>query len=306
MLKINKKLTGNIVAIVTPMYKKSLKIDYDKFKELINWHISQKTNGIVIAGSTGESAAIEIKEFTKLLETAINTANNKLAIIANTGTNNLQATIKKTNIAEHLAVDAALIVTPYYCKPTQFGLIKYFEKISNSTKLPIILYNVPSRTGSDLLPSTVAELAKINNIIGIKEATGKLERVPELKTLCGEKFILLSGDDPSFLEFMRQGGHGVISVSGNVCPKIIGLICRAITKEKNINLAKKLNNKLEQLHKTMTIESNPIPVKWLLAKLGKIEEAYRLPLTNLSSEYHNIVLEAYNKININIKELSYV
>lgn len=302
MSKLIKKLTGSIVALVTPMHKSSGKIDYGKFKELILWHITQKTNGIVVAGSTGESAALEHKEFIKLLETATLTANKKISIIAGTGTCNLNLTIKKTAIAKELGVDAALVVTPYYSKPTQGGLFLYFEKLAINTNLPILLYNVPSRTGCDLLPSTVAKLAQIKNIVGIKEATGKLERITELKKLCNDNFILLSGDDPSFVEFMLLGGMGVISVTANICPNIINKICCSITKDHNATIARKLNSHIDKLHHTMTIEANPIPVKWLMAHLGKIQEAYRLPLTTLSKEYQQILLDAYNNITTLQKE----
>ncbi len=297
-------LTGSIVAIITPMQKTSHRIDYNKFKELITWHINQGTNGIVIAGSTGEAATLEPKEWTKLLETAKQTAENKLAIIAGTGTNCTKSTIKKTSLAEQVGVDAALIVTPYYNKPTQNGLILHFSKIASSTKLPIILYNVPSRTSCDLLPTTVAELAKLPNVVGIKEATGKLERVAELKQLCGEKFILLSGDDASFVEFILQGGMGVISVTANVCPFIINKLCKlAATKNAtDATTARQLNNKLDKLHKVLMVESNPIPVKWLLAYLGKIQGACRLPLTNLSQQYHSMVLDTYQAV-ANILEI---
>lgn len=302
MNKLIKKLTGSIVALITPMQKSSRKIDYGKFKELILWHMVQKTNGIVVAGSTGESASLEHKEFIKLLELAKLTANNKISIIAGTGTCNLQVTIKKTIIAKELGADAALVVTPYYSKPTQNGLFLYFEQLAAHTNLPIILYNVPSRTGCDLLPTTVARLAQIKNIVGIKEATGKLERVAELKRLCNDNFILLSGDDPSFVEFMLLGGMGVISVTANICPNIINKICCSIIQDDNAKIAKTLNAHLEKLHHVMTIEANPIPIKWLMAHLGKIQEAYRLPLTNLSKEYQTIVLDAYNNIT-NITEL---
>ena len=305
MDQIHNKLYGSIVAIVTPMQKTSHRIDYIKFQELINWHITQQTNGVVIAGSTGESAALESKEFIKLLELAVTLAKNKLSIIAGTGTCNLKSTIKKTLLAEKIGTDAALVVTPYYSKPTQHGIVMYFEQLASATKLPILLYNVPSRTSCDLLPTTVATLAKIKNIVGIKEATGKIERVNELKQLCGEKFILLSGDDPTFVEFMLQGGHGVISVTANVCPQILSKVCYNILNKKNIDIAKQLNSALEQLHKFMLVEANPIPVKWLLAHLGKIQEACRLPLTNLSSQFHQSILDAYENINqLKNKELS--
>lgn len=302
MNKLIRKLAGSIVALVTPMQKSSSKIDYGKFKELILWHITQKTNGIVVAGSTGESAALEHKEFIKLLELAKLAANNKISIIAGTGTCNLQVTIKKTVIAKEIGADAALVVTPYYSKPTQNGLFLYFEQLAVRANLPIILYNVPSRTGCDLLPTTVAKLAQIKNIVGIKEATGKLERVAELKKLCKENFILLSGDDPSFVDFMLLGGMGVISITANICPNIINKICCSITKDHNAEIARKLNAHLDKLHNAMTIEANPIPVKWLMAHLGKIQEAYRLPLTNLSKQYQPIVLDAYNNITALQKE----
>ncbi len=298
-------IEGSIVALVTPMQKKSARIDYNKFAELITWHIEQGTSGIVVAGSTGEAATLESKEWIKLLEIAKNTATgSSLSIIAGTGTNCTKSTIKKTLLAEKIGVDASLIVTPYYNKPTQEGLTLHFNKIAAKTNLPIILYNVPSRTACDLLPATVVELAKLPNIIGIKEATGKLERVVELKKLCKEKFILLSGDDASFVEFMLLGGHGVISVTANIVPSIINKICNLILTKNPIHIttAKQLNNKLDGLHKMLMIESNPIPVKWLLAYMGKIQQCYRLPLTNLSKQHHSAVLDAYKNVeNINIE-----
>lgn len=309
MHKIN-NINKSIVALVTPMQKNDQHIDYGKFKQLINWHIEQGTNGIVIAGSTGEAATLEDHEWIKLLETAkdiIETNNNpnKLTIIAGTGTNCTNSTIKKTSLAENIGIDAALVVTPYYNKPTQQGLFLHYSELSANTNLPIILYNVPSRTGCDLLPETVAKLSDIQNIIGIKEATGKLERATELKNTCRENFILLSGDDASFVEFMLLGGMGVISVTANILPAIVSKICKLILSKQPdyISIAKQINLQLNLLHKILMIESNPIPVKWLLAYLGKIDEAYRLPLTTLSKQHHASLIESYQKAvnNIDLK-----
>jgi 4-hydroxy-tetrahydrodipicolinate synthase len=292
------------------MQKTNQHIDYGKFKQLINWHIEQGTNGIVIAGSTGEAATLEEHEWIKLLETAkdiIETSNNsnKLTIIAGTGTNYTNSTIKKTNLAENIGIDAALVVTPYYNKPTQQGLFLHYSELAANTNLPIILYNVPSRTGCDLLPETVAKLSDMPNIIGIKEATGKLERATELKNSCRANFILLSGDDASFVEFMLLGGLGAISVTANILPKIMSKICKLILSKQSdyISIAKQINLQLNLLHKILMIESNPIPVKWLLAYLGKIDEAYRLPLTTLSTQHHASLIEAYQKAinNIDLK-----
>lgn len=296
------KLAGSIVAIVTPMQKKSCRIDYNKFEELINWHIKEGTNGIVVAGTTGESATLETKEWIKLLEIAKQTANNNLPIIAGTGTNCTKSTIKKTLLAEKIGVDSALIVTPYYNKPTQEGLNLHFQKIASITNLPIILYNVPSRTGCDLYPTTVSSLSKLPNIVGIKDATGKLERVAELKQSCKENFMLFSGDDASFVEFMLLGGTGIISVTANICPLMMANICKLLLDNTcgSIAKAKDLNNYLAKLHKVLMIESNPIPTKWLLAYLGKIQEVCRLPLTTLSKQHHLTVLDAYRSCaNIN-------
>lgn len=303
------RFTGSIVALVTPMKKTSNHhiIDYIKFQQLIAWHIEEGTNGVVIAGSTGEAATLEEDEWVKLLEIAKDTVESvnykrnhisnkkKLTIIAGTGTNCTNATIKKTCIAEKIGIDAALVVTPYYNKPTQQGLLLHYSELAKKTNLPIILYNVPSRTGCDLLPSTVIELSKIYNIIGIKEATGKLDKVTELKSLCEENFVLLSGDDISFLEFMSLGGKGVISVTANVIPGIMRQICELMLSHKSddVFIAKKMNVQLIELHKALMIESNPIPVKWLLAYLEKIDEVYRLPLTKLSKQYQEIIIDAY-------------
>lgn len=296
------KLAGSIVAVVTPMQKKSYRIDYNKFKELVNWHITEGTHGIVVAGSTGESATLETKEWIKLLEIAKQTANNNIPIIAGTGTNCTKSTIKKTLLAEKIGVDYALIVTPYYNKPTQEGLNLHFQKIASTTNIPIILYNVPSRTGCDLYPTTVSSLSTLPNIVGIKDATGKLERAAELKQLCKENFMLFSGDDASFLEFMLLGGRGVISVSANICPSMMANICNLLLNNtyESISKAKDLNNYVAKLHKVLMIESNPIPTKWLLAYLGKIQEVCRLPLTTLSKQHHLTVLDAYKSYaNIN-------
>lgn len=296
------KLAGSIVAVVTPMQKKSYRIDYNKFKELVNWHITEGTHGIVVAGSTGESATLETKEWIKLLEIAKQTANNNIPIIAGTGTNCTKSTIKKTLLAEKIGVDYALIVTPYYNKPTQEGLNLHFQKIASTTNIPIILYNVPSRTGCDLYPTTVSSLSTLPNIVGIKDATGKLERAAELKQLCKENFMLFSGDDASFLEFMLLGGRGVISVTANICPSMMANICNLLLNNtyESISKAKDLNNYVAKLHKVLMIESNPIPTKWLLAYLGKIQEVCRLPLTTLSKQHHLTVLDAYKSYaNIN-------
>lgn len=302
-------LTGSIVALVTPMQAKSKNIDYIKFQELIAWHIEQGSDGIVVAGSTGEAATLTTDEWVNLLEIAKKTANNKVPIIAGTGSNSTTTSIEKTLMAEQIKVSAALIVTPYYNKPTQEGLKLHYKAIAETTSLPIILYNVPSRTGCDLLPTTVAELSKIHNIVGIKEATGKLERVNILRNSCKENFMLLSGDDASFIDFMLLGGDGVISVTANICPTIMHKLCNLLINNHKlyndqsfINKIKKVNNQLNDLHNILMIESNPIPVKWLLAYLGKIEEAYRLPLTCLSTEHHAKVIAAYqNTINLSFE-----
>jgi len=285
---------GSIVALVTPMHV-SGEIDYESFRQLILWHIEAGTQSIVVNGTTGESATLSPAEKLELLTLAVKTANGKVPIIAGTGTSSTATTIQETRAAASCGVDACLVVTPYYNRPTQHGLFLHYKAVADSTELPVITYNVPRRTGCDLLPETMASLAAVPNIIGIKEATGDLVRVAALKALVGDRFVLLSGDDASAMEFMRQGGQGVISVTANVMPELMQQMCKAMLEQDYFS-AQNINNKLALLHTALMSEPNPIPTKWALNKLGKIAAGIRLPLTELSQPLHSMVTAALDQI----------
>jgi 4-hydroxy-tetrahydrodipicolinate synthase len=281
---------GSIVALVTPMTPTG-DIDMVTFKELIEKHIEAGTNAIVVCGTTGEAAAFNENETQELIKVAIETASDRIPIIVGTGTNSTRETIHRTQIAMDLGADACLIITPYCIKPTQEGLFQHYETIAKAVPIPILLYNVASRTACDLLPETVQRLSAISNIVGIKEANSDSARIKELRALCGDSIDLLSGDDASALAFMLQGGKGVISVTANVAPKKMVEMCKAAL-EGNLRLAAEINTGLMLLHKNLFLESNPIPVKWALKQMGWVQEGIRLPLTPLSLKYHALVKEA--------------
>lgn len=281
---------GSIVAIVTPMHIDG-SIDKKSLYDLIEWHIAAKTDGIVVAGSTGESAALTTEEHFDLIESAVKQVNKRIPVIAGTGSNSTQHTIELTHHAAQAGADACLIVTPYYNKPTQKGLYAHYEAITQHTHLPIILYNVPGRTASDLLPETVARIAQLKNIIGIKEATGKLERVTDILQRCGNTFAVYSGDDETAMDLMLLGAKGDISVTANIAPRKMHELCEAALTG-NKALAEKLNAELMPLHKKLFLESNPIPIKWALAEMGLIPSGIRLPLLPLDSQYHQELKQA--------------
>ena len=288
--------SGSIVALITPMHV-SGEIDVASFRQLIEWHIESGTQAIVVNGTTGESATLNSAEKQELLKIAVETARGRVPIIAGTGTSSTVTTIQETRAAANCGVTACLVVTPYYNRPTQQGLFEHYKAVADSTELPIIVYNVPKRTGCDLVPATLSNLAQVKNIIGIKEATGDVLRVAAIKALTKDRFILLSGDDGSAIDFMRQGGHGVISVTANVAPKQMQDLCvAALTGEQNV--ANEINARLALLHVALMAESNPIPTKWALNKMGKIEAGIRLPLTWLSQPLHSMVTTALEKSNV--------
>lgn len=287
---------GSCVALVSPM-NSSGEVDENALLSLVEWHIQEGTTAIVIAGSTGEGATLSTIEQEKMFSQALHQANKRIPIIAGTGTNSTKTTIERTKAAQSLGVDASLVVTPFYNKPTQAGLIAHYSALAEATDLPIILYNVPSRTGCDMLPETVAVLSQIPSIIGIKEATGNLERLQTLKENCREGFAFYSGDDPSAFDFIRLGGDGVISITANVVPKLMQIMCDDALNHQ-IEKAQNINDKLALLHKTLCIESNPIPVKWVLEAMGKIKGHLRLPLTTLSSQHHQTLKAAMHQAGI--------
>lgn len=274
--------TGSIVALVTPMDVKG-NVDRVSLKKLVEYHIESGTSYIVSVGTTGESATLDQKEHIDVIKQTVDYAEGRISVIAGTGANATVEAISLTKQVEKLGVVGCLTVTPYYNKPTQEGLFHHFRAIAENTSLPQILYNVPGRTGVDLKPETVAKLAKITNIVALKDATGDLMRVSQTRKLVGDKFKLLSGDDVSFFEFMLLGGDGIISVTANVAAREMARICQLIA-DKRIKEARDINDALTMLHNKLFIESNPIPVKWACEKIGLIQNAtMRLPMTPLSN-----------------------
>ncbi|MEK7237965.1 MAG: 4-hydroxy-tetrahydrodipicolinate synthase [Nitrospirota bacterium] len=272
---------GSIVAIVTPF--KNGKFDEKAFKSLIEWHISEGTDGIVPCGTTGESATLDYEEHYRVIEVTVKTVKGRIPVIAGTGANSTDETIMITKKAKQLGADAALLVTPYYNKPTQEGLYRHYKKVAEAVNIPQILYNVPGRTAVNMLPSTVARLAEIKNIVGIKEATGDMKQVSEVIRLCGNRMTVLSGDDFTTLPLLALGGKGVISVSANVAPRDVSAMCNA-WEQGDIVRARKFHFKLEPLNSAMFIETNPIPAKTSLSMMGKIQEEFKLPLCQMSDD----------------------
>ena len=288
-------LQGSFVAIVTP-FKKNGEVDYAALENLIDWHIEEGTNGIVSVGTTGESATLSIYEHIDVIEHTVKYVNKKLPVIAGTGANSTQEAIDLSMEAKLKGADYTLLVTPYYNKPNQNGLIAHYEKIADTVEMGHILYNVPSRTACDLLPKTVDILSSHKNIVAIKEAVDDMKRIKELVDISKkhENFSVLSGDDPTFANALSIGAHGVISVAANIIPKDISKICFELlnnNKDTGINL----NYKYKNLYDLLFLESNPIPVKWMLYKMNLIQRNIRLPLVELDETYHEKILsELYN------------
>jgi len=270
---------GSIVAIVTP-FKKG-KVDEKALGNLIEWHIAQGTNAIVPCGTTGESATLDYREHFRVIDFTVQAVNKRIPVIAGTGANSTDETIEITKHAKKSGADAALLVAPYYNKPTQEGLYRHYKTVAKEVNIPIVLYNVPGRTAVNILPSTVARLAEIKNIVAIKEATGDMKQVSEVIRLCGESITVISGDDFTTLPLLALGGKGVISVAANVAPNEVSMMC-SLMLNGAYDEALKLHYKLEPLNAAMFIETNPIPVKTALAMMGKIKEEFRLPLCEMA------------------------
>lgn len=281
---------GSMVALVTPMHADGT-IDVKALRELVEWHIQSGTSAIIAAGTTGESATLEPDEQFELISLIVKQAAKRLPVIAGTGSNSTLATLKLSENAKRAGADACLVVTPYYNKPTQMGLYLHYKTIAEKIAMPVILYNVPGRTACDILPETVEQLSHIKHIIGIKEATGQLERAKDILQRCDKQFEIYSGDDATALDLMLAGAHGVISVTANVAPAKMQAMCEAALKGER-NLAETINAELMLLHKRLFLESNPIPTKWALHTMGKIQPGIRLPLLPLDSKYHQEVKEA--------------
>jgi 4-hydroxy-tetrahydrodipicolinate synthase len=282
---------GSMVAIVTPMNSDG-SLDIKSFKSLLDFHIEKKTNGVVVVGTTGEAPTIDFDEHTFLIQEAVNHINGKIPVIAGSGANSTKEAIFLTKKSKELGADACLLITPYYNKPNQRGMFEHFKAINDSVDIPQILYNVPCRTGVDIDNKTVKDLSELKNIIGIKDATGEMDRLDELKNKVSKEFLFLSGDDTTFLDYMKHGGTGVISVTANIRPDLMNDACDKMLDQKHED-AEEINKKLEPLHRAMFVESNPIPVKWLLGYLGKINSKIRLPLVTLDEKYHQELVDAY-------------
>ena len=293
-------LKGSLVALVTPMNPDG-EIDYQSLDNLIDWHIQEGTNGIVSVGTTGESATIDFSEHIDVISHTVKYVDKRVPVIAGTGANSTSEAIDLTKEAKKVGADCALLVTPYYNKPNQKGLITHYTKIANSVEIPQMLYNVTSRTACDLIPESVEILSKHQNIIGIKEALNDQTRMKELIKLTKDDglnyFYIFSGDDGSFLDLLMLGGHGVISVAANIVPSNISNICRDFFGD-GIKVSIKENKRLSNLYDLLFIESNPIPVKWMLFKMGLIENSLRLPLVNLDKKYEENIMSEMVKLKL--------
>lgn len=289
-------LKGSLVAIVTPMDEEG-GLDLDRFHSLLDFHIDQGTDGIVVVGTTGESPTVDFDEHHLLMRTAVDHVAGRIPVIAGTGANSTREAIDLSIYAKNAGVDACLSVAPYYNKPTQEGLYQHFKAIAEAVDIPHILYNVPGRTVADIHNNTALRLAQIPNITGIKDATGDIGRGSDLLLRAPPGFSIYSGDDVSALALLLLGAHGVISVTANVAPKMMHEICIAAFSG-DLNTARALNNKLLRLHIDLFVEANPIPVKWAVAQMGLINYGIRLPLTPLSGQYHQLIRAAMQSADI--------
>ncbi|RVU32977.1 4-hydroxy-tetrahydrodipicolinate synthase [Neptunomonas marina] len=283
-------ITGSIVALVTPM-KANGEIDWDGLDKVVDFHLEKGTDSIVAVGTTGESATLDCNEHCAVIKRVVERVKGKIPVIAGTGANSTTEAIDLTREAKNAGAAACLLVTPYYNKPTQEGLYQHFKAIAEAVDVPQILYNVPGRTACDMLPETVLRLAEIDNIIGIKEATGDVDRARELIAKAPKDFAIYSGDDATAIELILAGGHGNISVTANVAPAEMSELCR-LGLAGETEAARELQARLMPLHTQLFVEANPIPVKWAMYDMGLIDDGIRLPLTLLSSQYHAVVRQA--------------
>lgn len=287
---------GSLVALVTPMTE-SGDVDLVAFGRLLDWHAREGSDGLVIGGTTGESATVTASEAAELLQIAVQRVGGRLPIIAGTGTNSTAESVERTRTACELGADGVLVVTPYYNRPTQEGLFRHFSVIADAASVPLILYNVPSRTACDLLPETVERLSGHPQVIGIKEATGNVVRGTEILERCGDDFLLLSGDDASCRALIGAGAQGVVTVTGNVAPRLMHEMVEAALADDKDG-AGELDDRLSGLHTALFVESNPIPVKWALWRLGLIGPGIRLPLVGLSDAHQSTLLAAMRRAGV--------
>ena len=283
--------SGSIVALITPFNQED-EVDYASLKKLVEYHIAAGSSGIVAVGTTGESSTLSIEEHVKVVLKTLEFADGRIPVIAGTGANATHESVTFSRLLNNTGIAGCLSVTPYYNKPTQEGLYQHYKAIADVSEVPLILYNVPGRTAVDLKPETVARLSEIDNIVALKDATGDLSRIAIHRELCGEDFILLSGDDSTGLDFVKMGGQGVISVTNNIAAADMATMFR-LASEGKFDQAEVINQRLMPLHKNLFVESSPIPVKWAAHKLGLIDHgSLRLPLTELSDDAQPIVSQA--------------
>ncbi len=273
---------GSLIALVTPM-REDGSLDFEALEKLIDWHVAEGSDGLVIVGTTGESATLDEEEHCEVLRAAVEITAGRLPLIAGTGANATTEAVRLTRCAREAGADACLLVTPYYNKPTQEGLYRHFREVAEAVDIPQILYNVPGRTACDMLPETIGRLAGVANIVGVKEATGEVARITHIRRLCGEDFAIYTGDDATARAAMLLGADGVITVTGNVAPRQMHRMCQAAIAGEAARAAE-LDAPLTDLHDALFVEANPIPVKWALAEMGRIGAGIRLPLTWLADE----------------------
>jgi len=289
-------ITGSLVAIVTPMHDDG-SLDFPRLRSLIDWHIAEGTDGIVIVGTTGESPTVTVDEHCELIRVAVEHCAGRVPVIAGTGANSTAEAVELARFAAQAGANAHLSVVPYYNRPTQEGLYRHFRTIAEAVELPLILYNVPGRTVADLANDTVLRLAEVPNIVGLKDATGNLDRACDLIERAPAEFGLYSGDDMTSAAFLMLGGHGVISVTANVAPRAMHALCAAAAAG-DMRTLRATNAGLTGLHRDLFCEANPIPVKWAVARMGLIGDGLRLPLTPLSAAHHERVRAAMRKAGI--------
>jgi 4-hydroxy-tetrahydrodipicolinate synthase len=289
-------IKGSIVAIVTPMHEDG-SLDFAAFRALIDFHVAEGTDGIVVVGTTGESPTVNVEEHESLIQVAVEHARGRIPVIAGTGANSTAEAIELAEFSKKAGAAASLTVVPYYNKPTQEGLYQHFRKIAETVDMPHILYNVPGRTSCDMNNDTVLRLSEIHNIVGIKDATGNIERGSDLLQRAPRDFAIYSGDDASTLALLLLGGHGTISVTANVAPRLMHEMCVAAARD-DVAAAREINFRLLALHRHLFVEANPIPVKWAVARMGKIKNALRLPLTPLSASLHGMVENAMRQAGV--------
>jgi len=283
-----------MVAIATPMQSgvaPDTPLDFEGLERLVEFHIANGTDALVAVGTTGESATLDEREHCDVIRRMVRLVRGRIPVIAGTGANSTTEAIRLTRCAKEAGADACLLVTPYYNKPTQEGLYLHYRAVAEAVAIPQILYNVPGRTACDMQPETIGRLARVPHIIGVKEATGDLDRIDRIRNLCGADFLLVSGDDATTREFILRGGDGVISVTANVAPQSMHDMC-TLARSGDAAKATAIDNTLAGLHKNLFIESNPIPVKWALHRMGLIQDGIRLPLTWLSEQSRGPVLQA--------------